>query len=178
MTELGHPEFYITPKIVAEQSKHTTAECRDCHLGNGRATDKDKAHNGMLKMLVIGEESDLKERKVFYPTALTPTGPDRFFRFIPKVKMDDGFRYPYEVRTILWNDRNPETYNFDPELSPKNLCQIRVSSRGIQAISNHSDGNQFPSANNEDMDGSLRPAQLRPFVCRSSPIGNTDGHRF
>jgi hypothetical protein len=123
LAELGQPEFYVTPKMVAEQSKHTTAECKDCHLGNGRATDKDKAHNGMLKMLVIGEESDLKKRKVFYPTALTPTGPDRFFRFIPKVKMDDGFRYPYEVRTILWHDRNPETYNFDPDLAQKTCAK-------------------------------------------------------
>jgi hypothetical protein len=117
MTELGHPEFYMTPQIVAEQSKHTTAECKDCHLGNGRAADKDKAHKGMLKMLVIGEESDLKPRKIFYPTALKPTGSDRFFRFIPKEMTDDGFRYPYEVRTLLWHDRNPETYNFDPKLA-------------------------------------------------------------
>ena len=35
----------------------------------------------------------------------------------------DGFRYPYEVRTILWNDRNPETYNFDPELSQKTCAK-------------------------------------------------------
>ena len=123
MTDLGHPEFYITPKMVAEQSKHTTAECRDCHLGNGRTNDKDNAHKDMLKMLVIGEESDLKQRKVFYPTALNPTGPDRFFRFIPKIKTDDGFRYPYEVRTLLWNDRNPESYNFDPELAQKTCAK-------------------------------------------------------
>ncbi|MEJ2657685.1 MAG: cytochrome c3 family protein [Desulfobacterales bacterium] len=123
MTELGHPEFFITPKMVAEQSKHTTAECRDCHLGNGRATDKDKAHKGMLKMLVIGEESDLKQRKIFYPTALMPTGQDRFFRFIPKVKTENGFRYPYEVRTLLWNDRNPKTYNFDPKLAQKTCAK-------------------------------------------------------
>jgi hypothetical protein len=123
MTQLGHPEFYITPKMVAEQSKHTTAQCRDCHLGNGRAKDKDKAHKGILKMLVIGEESDLKQRKTFYPTALNPTGPDRFFRFIPKIKTDGGFRYPYEVRTLLWSDRNPETYNFDPELAQKTCAK-------------------------------------------------------
>ena len=88
LAELGHPEFYVTRKMVAEQSKHITAECRDCHLGNGRATDKDKAHKGMLKMLVVGDEADLKERKVFYPTALTPTGENRLFELIPKMATD------------------------------------------------------------------------------------------
>lgn len=123
MTELGHPEFYITPKIVAEQSKHTTAECRDCHLGNGRATDKDKAHKGMLKMFVVGDEAELKPRQVFYPDPLQPTGENKLFELIPKITADGGFRYPYEVRTILWNDRNPETYNFDPELAQKTCAK-------------------------------------------------------
>ncbi|MBL7179645.1 MAG: cytochrome c3 family protein [Desulfobacterales bacterium] len=119
LAELGHPEFYITPEMVAEQSRHSTAECRDCHLGNGRATDKDKAHQGMLKMLIIGDEAELKPRKTFYPSSLQPTGPNRLFELIPKMAIDGGFRYPYEVRTILWHDRNPETYNFDPELAQK-----------------------------------------------------------
>ncbi|MBW2490677.1 MAG: NapC/NirT family cytochrome c, partial [Deltaproteobacteria bacterium] len=60
LSEFGKSEFYVTPKMVAEQSKHTTAECRDCHLGNGRSKDKDKAHKGMLKMLIVGEEAELK----------------------------------------------------------------------------------------------------------------------
>ena len=123
LTELGYPQFYVTPEMVSEQSKHTTAECRDCHLGKGRATDKDQAHNGMLKMLVIGDEADLKQRKVFYPSSLQPTGGDRLFELIPKMATDDGFRYPYEVRTILWHDRNPETYNFDPKLARKTCAK-------------------------------------------------------
>ena len=123
LTELGYPQFYVTPEMVSEQSKHTTAECRDCHLGKGRATDKDQAHKGMLKMLVIGDEADLKQRKVFYPSPLQPTGGDRLFELIPKMATDDGFRYPYEVRTILWHDRNPETYNFDPKLARKTCAK-------------------------------------------------------
>jgi len=123
LTELGYPQFYVTPEMVSEQSKHTTAECRDCHLGKGRATDKDQAHKGMLKMLVIGDEADLKQRKVFYPSSLQPTGGDRLFELIPKMATDDGFRYPYEVRTILWHDRNPETYNFDPKLARKTCAK-------------------------------------------------------
>ena len=123
LAELGYPEFYVTPKMVAEQSKHTTAECRDCHLGNGRAKDMDKAHRGMLKMLIVGDEAELKQRKVFYPSPLQPTGEDRLFELIPKMETDGGFRYPYEVRTILWHDRNPESYNFDPDLAQKTCAK-------------------------------------------------------
>ena len=117
------PNFILRPKMVAEQSKHTTAECRDCHLGNGRATDKDKAHKGMLKMLVVGDEAELKQRKVFYPDPLQPTGENKLFELIPKMAADGGFRFPFEVRTILWHDRNPETYNFDPELAQKTCAK-------------------------------------------------------
>jgi hypothetical protein len=119
LAELGSPQFYITPQMVAEQSRHSTAACRDCHLGNGRATDKDKAHQGMLKMLVVGDEAELKPRKVFYPAPLQSSGDNRLFELIPKMATDGGFRYPYEVRTILWHDRNPQTYNFDPKLAQK-----------------------------------------------------------
>lgn len=123
LAELGYPEFFVTPEIVAVQSKHSTADCRDCHLGNGRATDKDKAHKGMLKMLIVGEEAELKRRKVFYPSALTPTGKNRLFELIPKMEIDGKLRYPYEVRTILWHDRDPETYNFDPEMAQKTCAR-------------------------------------------------------
>lgn len=119
LAELGRPEFLVTPQMVVEQSKHSTAQCRDCHLGNGRAKDKDKAHRGMLKMLVVGEEAELKPRDVFYPTALNPTGKNRLFELIPKRKTAGEYRYVYEVRTLLWHDRDPDTYNFDPQLARK-----------------------------------------------------------
>jgi hypothetical protein len=119
LAELGHPEFLVTPQMVAEQSKHSTVQCRDCHLGDGRAKDKDRAHQGMLKMLVVGEESELKRRKIFYPTALTPTGDNRLFELIPKRKVAGEYRHVYEVRTLLWHDRDPDTYNFDPQLARK-----------------------------------------------------------
>jgi hypothetical protein len=143
LTELGHPEFYVTPEMVSEQSKHTTAECKDCHLGNGRATDKDKAHAGMLKMLVIGDEADLKQRKVFYPSSLQPTGGDRLFELIPKMATDGGFRYPYEVRTVLWHDRNPETYNFDPKLSRKTCAKSGCHPEELKQFSTTLMGTNF-----------------------------------
>jgi len=123
LTELGHPELFVTPQAVAEQSKHSTAQCRDCHLGDGRATDKDRAHKGMLKMIIVGEGAELKQRKVFYPTALTPSGNNRLFELIPKIKVNGEFRYLYEVRTLLWHDRNPQTYNFDPQLARKTCAK-------------------------------------------------------
>lgn len=132
MAELGYPEFFITPEIVAKQSKHSTAQCRDCHLGDGRATDKDKAHKDMLKMLVVGEEAELKQRKVYYPSVLTPTGKNRLFELIPKMEIDGKLRYPYEVRTVLWHDRDPYTYNFNPELAQKTCAKPECHPEQLQ----------------------------------------------
>jgi hypothetical protein len=118
MGALGHPELIVTPESVAAQSRHTLAECRDCHLGNGRATDKDAAHQGMLKMILVGEDLRTKDRKTYYPSELRPTGENRIFEWLPKIQRN-GKWANLEIRNLLWHDRDPQTFNFDPEIARK-----------------------------------------------------------
>ncbi len=121
MEELEHPEFYLTSQMVEEQSNHPFVECRECHLGNGRAKDKDNAHEGMLKMIIVGDDATVKKREDYYPYALQPTGDNRMFELLPKMDFD-GELWPVPgVRNILWHDRDTDTFNFDPEIA-KRTC--------------------------------------------------------
>lgn len=125
MAELGYPQFYVTLEEVRKQTGHKTVQCRDCHLGNGRTTDKDKAHKGMLKVFFVNENADPIERSKIYGkedsdfNKIAPKGEDALFELLPR-KMGNGELYLHpEVRNILWHDRNPYTFNFDPKISEK-----------------------------------------------------------
>ena len=125
MVELGYPQFYITLEDVRKQTKHKTVFCRDCHLGNGRTNDKEKAHKGMLKPLYVNDSMDLVERKELYEkndyelNRLIPQGDDELFNMIPKIKENGELYLHPEVRNLLWHDRNPESFNFDFEIAKK-----------------------------------------------------------
>jgi len=118
LTELKGEQFYVTPEMVRSQTRHQTAQCIDCHLGNGRAKDPDKAHKGMLKMLIVGEDMKTWPREELYPGKLEPTGDIELFQLLPKVNRD-GKLVLTEARNILWSDRNTKSFNFDPDISKK-----------------------------------------------------------
>jgi hypothetical protein len=104
---------YVTNEAVRRESRHGTIQCRDCHLGNGGSDDKVIAHKGMLKMLVVSDEGTLLTRSEGYPYGLSETGDDRMNVFMPKVKVG-GAWVPLPARNILWHDRSPATFDFDP----------------------------------------------------------------
>lgn len=125
MTELGYPQFYITIEEVRKQTGHKTIFCRDCHLGNGRATDKDKAHKGMLKPIYINDSMDVEERNSIYDikdselNRLIPQGQDSLFAMLPKIEEDGELILHPKVKNLIWHDRNPLSFNFDPEIAKK-----------------------------------------------------------
>ncbi len=119
MKRLGYPQFYVTREMVEKQSRHSDIQCRDCHLGNGRAKDADSAHKGMLKVLLVSEEGTILDRKKVYPEALLPTGNDKIMELLPKVEKNGRFYLLSDVRNVLWHDRDPGTLNFDPKIAEK-----------------------------------------------------------
>lgn len=125
MAESGYPQFYVTLEDVRKQTGHKTVFCRDCHLGNGRAVDKDKAHKGMLKPIYVNDSMDLEERMSLYEkkdfelNRLIPQGKDSLFEMLPKIKQEDELHLHPKVRNLLWHDRNPDSFNFDPEIARK-----------------------------------------------------------
>ncbi len=110
LKSLGYPQFFITQEMVEKESGHPHVKCHECHLGDGRAKETEKAHKGMLRPLLLSEAGDILERKRVYPQPLLPQGRDRIRELLP---LHGG------VRNLLWHDRNPETLNFEPEIAKK-----------------------------------------------------------
>ena len=109
---------YVTDEAVRRESRHSTILCRDCHLGNGRSDDKNTAHRGMLKMLIVSDNTTLMDRREGYPYGLSQTGDDRLTALMPK--KHKGSRWvPFPVRNILWHDRSAVTLDYDPQIISK-----------------------------------------------------------
>lgn len=119
MTKLGYSQFYATREMVEKESKHPNVKCHECHLGDGRAKDPDKAHKGMLAVLLIDDDGNVLKRKKVYPDALLPTGDDKIRLMLPKIEHNGELLPHPDVRNILWHDRDPETFNFDPDIAKK-----------------------------------------------------------
>lgn len=112
MKSLGYPELYVTQEMVEKESNHPNVKCHECHLGNGRTKDADKAHKGMLKALLIDKNANIIKRKDVYSHALLPSGNDKLREMLP----EGGYG---KVKNILWHDRDPETLGFEPEIAEK-----------------------------------------------------------
>ncbi len=119
MARLGYPQLYVTQRMVESESKHPHVQCRDCHLGDGRARDADKAHEGMLKTIMVSTSGEVLDRKKIYPQALLPRGDDGIRQLLPQVNEDGSFSPLSNVRNVVWHDRDPVTLNFDPEIAKK-----------------------------------------------------------
>ncbi len=124
LERLGAPWAYVTQEMVEEESRHPNVQCRDCHLGDGRAEDKERAHRGMLKMLIVSESAGLLPRSEGYPGPLRQTGDDEMFALMPKTEIDGEYYILDNVRNILWHDRDPLTFGFDPGIAEK-TCSKR-----------------------------------------------------
>ena len=115
MTALGYPQFIMTREQVQKEARHPNTECRDCHLGNGLSDDPAKAHNGMLKLIVLDNNFDVMSRKN-HVRQLLPSGNDRQRNMLPRLA--DG-SLDYDVGTLLWHDRSPLTLGYDPAIAQK-----------------------------------------------------------
>ncbi|MBI4688216.1 MAG: hypothetical protein HY756_10660 [Nitrospirae bacterium] len=140
---LGYPYFYVTPEQVKKESKHKKAQCRDCHLGDGRTGDIDKAHKGMLKMIIVGEDGELLQRKNFFPHALKPEGDDQLNLLLPKIKVGDKLSVSADVRSIIYHDRSLETLGYDPEIAQKTCGKKGCHTNEIKQFSRTVMGTNF-----------------------------------
>ena len=119
MTADGYPQFYMTREQVERESRMPGAVCVDCHLGDGATDDRDKAHKGMLRLLVYDQDLNRIPRKGKVDRLL-PEGSDRLYAMFPKVDDGKGNRVPDpDIFTILWHDRDPDTLAYDPRLAEK-----------------------------------------------------------
>ena len=139
MAKLGYPQFVMTREQVQEESRHPNTECRDCHLGNGLSDDVDRAHRGMLRVIVLdGQFNVMPKRGVV--RQLLPSGPDRQRAMLPK--LPDG-SINYEVGTILYHDRDRRSYGYDPRIAEKTCGKAACHPEEVKQFSTSVMGSNF-----------------------------------
>ncbi len=119
LTQLNFPELHVTQEMVEKESKHPNVKCHECHLGDGRAKDPDKAHRGMLSAIFVGHDGSILKRKDIHRGALLPSGEDKIRQMLPQVKIDGQLWPHWDVRNVLWHDRSQETFGYDPKIAKK-----------------------------------------------------------
>jgi hypothetical protein len=139
MTKLGYPRLVMTREQVQKESRHPNTECRDCHLGNGLSDEPDKAHRGMLKLIVLDNDLNIMPRKG-HVEQLLPSGDDRQRNMLPR--LTDG-SLDYDVGTLLWHDRNPETLGYDPALAQKTCGKSSCHPEEVKQFATSMMGSNF-----------------------------------
>lgn len=110
MISFGYPHLYLTKEEFEKQSGHKNIKCKDCHLGNASAKDKDKAHKGMLSAFYVNTDGSITNRNMV-KTPLVPAGSDEIRNMLPNGD--------YEIRNILWHDRDRHTLSYSPDIIKK-----------------------------------------------------------
>ena len=118
MAKDGYPQFFMTNAQVEKESRMPGIKCRDCHLGDGTTHDKDIAHRGMLKLLVLDNNALVVPRKGRLDS-LTPTGDDRMYALLPKISAGGKLLPDPDTFTILWHDRDPVSLGYDRAIAQK-----------------------------------------------------------
>jgi hypothetical protein len=139
MTTLGYPQFVMTREQVQKESHHPNTECRDCHLGNGLSDDPDKAHNGLLKLIVLDNDLNIIPRKN-HVNRLLPSGDDRLRNMLPHLANGS---LDYDVGTILYQDRSLLTLGYDPRIAQKTCGQAACHPEEVKQFSTSIMGANF-----------------------------------
>lgn len=124
MTGLGYPQFFMPGAVVREQT-HMPAACADCHLGDPGDPSKSGAHKGLLTAKLADAKFKVVPRAGLKPEdraawdRLSPAGANRATQLLPKKTVDGKVRDHPDYNLLLWQDKNPETYAFNPVLAEK-----------------------------------------------------------
>ncbi len=123
MQAAGYPQFTVTAADILSQT-HMPATCTDCHLGDGKAANKEDAHKGILVVKAVKDRTvkavprsamgpgDMKE----WPD-LEARGNNRATLFLPKSSVNGRLVDNPDYRLIIWHDKNPETLAFNPGIA-------------------------------------------------------------
>ncbi len=169
LQRLGYPDFYVTPQLVEKESKHKNLSCLDCHLGNGRAADRHEAHKGMLRAMFINEGGQVVNRLQVWRGPLVPR--DKSIRALLP-------RDNYDVRNLLWQDRNPKTFNFDPDIAKKTCAKPSCHPEELKQFRNSHMGANFRQRTMKTWLTPYGPHNCGPSFADLQPTGHLDGAGF
>ncbi|MDD2541265.1 MAG: cytochrome C, partial [Desulfuromonadaceae bacterium] len=105
MASLGYGHFVVT-QIEVEAQSHMPAGCSECHLGNPQASEKDAAHQGMARLLVVrkkGLTADTSPRK--FPLEF---GTNQTTRVYAVTERDGKITRDSSVVALSWHDKRTD----------------------------------------------------------------------
>lgn len=118
MSALGAAALTVTGQEVENQSR-MPAGCSDCHLGNSAASERDLAHEGMARLLVVrkkGLKADMAPRSL--PLQYGTNQTNRIYVGILK---DGNITRDASVAAVSWHDKRRDTLSQDFDVM-KNTC--------------------------------------------------------
>lgn len=116
MELLGYGHFAVTGKEIEAQT-HMPASCSECHLGNPAAKQKEKAHTGMARLLVVAKKGfTVSTSARRYPLAY---GTNRINRLYTESSKDGQPVRDSSVAAISWHDKKAATLSQDFEVMRK-----------------------------------------------------------
>ena len=109
-----YPQFIIKLENVWNESKMYRKGlggplCNDCHLGNPNEFDKDKAHEGMVSLIIVSKNKLLPLNRTHYPEI-------KIYNDLPYLFLINN---PEIIKTILYHDRDPKNYKFRIDIANK-----------------------------------------------------------
>ncbi len=141
MTELGFPHFTVTQAEVQAQSG-MPATCSACHLGDPTEPDKEKAHRGVGRLLLVrkqGLRAEPAERRL--PLDITGKGDPPLLTITFSDAKDGRKVVEPSVKQLVYQDKNPTTLSQDFALlaktcgscHPRQFKEFRTSAMGSNA---------------------------------------------
>lgn len=116
MESLGYGPFTVTSQETEAQT-HMPATCSECHLGKPGAKEKDKAHKGMARLLVVSKKgfaAITSARR--YPLEYGTNPMNRLYTVTGK----DGKQVKdTSVAAISWHDKKVDTLSQDFDVMRK-----------------------------------------------------------
>lgn len=116
MSTYGAPAFTVTKQEVESQSR-MPAGCSDCHLGNPGENERDKAHAGLARLLVIrkkGLTADASTRTLPLQYGANPMN-----RLYVGAEKDGKTTRDASVTAISWHDKRRDTLTQDFDVMKK-----------------------------------------------------------
>ncbi len=125
LKKLGAPQMYMDPaKVDEEVNMAGEPTCVDCHLGNNRTMDMEKAHRGLLKPFyaAIGKHHKYQyiDRSVTNYDRILPKGKKRFAVLMRKPTNEAKKKYGIKkLLQLHYHDRDTATFAFNIKIAEK-----------------------------------------------------------
>ncbi len=116
MESLGYGSFTVTRQETEAQTR-MPATCSQCHLGNPEGKDKNTAHKGMARLLVVSKRGfSVSTSARRYPLAYDTNPMNRLYTLAAK---DGKPAKDSTVAAISWHDKRVDTLSQDFDVMRK-----------------------------------------------------------